>query len=241
VFLFDNSEQIVKVSATTPTQPATTLLPNLIHSPSFTTHIASHHPSSTSVLPPPTTKTPQPLPFPCPSSHACLSNHSAASTGCKLDSPTLQHDASTSVGTPSGSSSASSYLASVQVPTGFASADIPVAAASPLLAADSLTASSAGLNLVVNFSFYPLQQDTSLPPSSPASPPLISRHLMVLRSRQPKTANLVASTATDTASTRVLLSPSSKPLAFFDADRYAIWHDAMYNEIKALHSNHIGL
>ena len=129
-------------------------------------------------------------------------------------------------------------MASVQAATGSASIDIPIAAASSLLAADSLTASSAGLNLVVDFSSYPLHQDTSLPPSSPASPPLISHHPMVLRLRQPKTANLVASTAADTASTRVLLSPFSEPLAFSNADRYAVWHDAICDEIKALHSNH---
>jgi len=61
---------------------------------------------------------------------------------------------------------------------------------------------------------------------------------MVLRSQQPKTANLVASVAAATTSTRVLLSPSSKPLAFSDAEKYAVWHDAMCDEIKALRSNH---
>jgi hypothetical protein len=71
---------------------------------------------------------------------------------------------------------------------------------------------------VVDLSSYPLQQDTSLTPSSPTSPPLLSRHPMVLQPRQPKTTNLVASTTADTASTRVLLSPSSEPLAFSDAD-----------------------
>ena len=157
VFPFDNSEQIAKVSATTLTQHATALLPNLIHSPLFTTHTAPHHPSSTFALPPPTTKTLQPPPFPCPSSHTCLSNHSATRTGCKSISPTLQHDASTGVGTPYGSSSASPYLANVQAVTESTSADYPVVALSPLLAADSPTASSAGLNLVVNFSSYPLQ------------------------------------------------------------------------------------
>lgn len=93
-------------------------------------------------------------------------------------------------------------------------------------------------SLVVDFSSYLLQQDTSLPPSSPVSPPLISRHPMVLRSQQPKTANLVASVAAATTSTRVLLSPSSKPLAFSDAEKYTVWHDAMCDEIKALRSNH---
>jgi hypothetical protein len=61
---------------------------------------------------------------------------------------------------------------------------------------------------------------------------------MVLRPRQPKTTNLVAFTAADTASTRVLLSPSSEPLAFSDADKYVVWHDAMCDEIKALRANH---
>ena len=40
VFPFDNSEQIAKVSTTPPTQPATALLPNLLHSPLLTTHTA---------------------------------------------------------------------------------------------------------------------------------------------------------------------------------------------------------
>jgi len=157
VFPFDNSEQITKVLVTTHTQHATALLPNLIHSPLFTTYTAPHNPSSTFSLPPPTTKTLQPPPFPCPSSHACLSNHSATSPGCKSISFTLQHDAFTGVRTPYGSSSTSPYLACVQAVTESTSADYPVAAPSPLLVADSPTASSAGLNLVVDFSSYLLQ------------------------------------------------------------------------------------
>jgi len=74
-----------------------------------------------------------------------------------------------------------------------------------------------------------------LPPSFLVSPPLISQHHMVLRPRQPKTTNLVAAII---ASLRVLHSSSSEPLAFFDADRYTVWHDAMCDEIKALRSNH---
>jgi hypothetical protein len=61
---------------------------------------------------------------------------------------------------------------------------------------------------------------------------------MVLRPRQLKTANLVGSAATLTASPQVLHSPSFEPLSFFVADRYAIWHDALCDEIKALRSNH---
>jgi len=60
---------------------------------------------------------------------------------------------------------------------------------------------------------------------------------IILRPRQPKTANLVASAAANPASTRVLYSPSSEPLAFSDAGRYAVWHNAMCDEIAALRSN----
>jgi len=75
-------------------------------------------------------------------------------------------------------------------------------------------------------------------PTSLASPPLLSRHPMVLRPRQPKTANMVASTVADIAATRVLLSPFFEPRTFSDADKYVAWHDAMSDEIKVLRSNH---
>jgi len=61
---------------------------------------------------------------------------------------------------------------------------------------------------------------------------------MVLRPRQPKTANMVASATTNIAATRVLLSPSFEPLSFSDADKYVVWHDVMCDGIKALRSNH---
>ena len=61
---------------------------------------------------------------------------------------------------------------------------------------------------------------------------------MTLRPRQPKTANLVASATATSTSTRVLYSPSSEPFAFSDADRYAVWHNAMCDEIAALRENH---
>jgi hypothetical protein len=60
---------------------------------------------------------------------------------------------------------------------------------------------------------------------------------MTLRPRQPKIANLVASAATTSISTRVLHSPSSEPFVFSDADQYAVWHNAMCDEIVALRSN----
>jgi len=112
------------------------------------------------------------------------------------------------------------YLASDNAIVDSASTISLIYADSPLLAADSPLAPSASLNLVVYFSFYPLQQNTSFPPFSPASPPLISRHPMVLRPWQLKITNPVASAVT--ASFRVLHSPSSEPLALFDADRYAV-------------------
>ena len=90
---------------------------------------------------------------------------------------------------------------------------------------------------MVDLSYYQLPQVSSLPLSSPASPPTRSRHPMTLRPRQPKTSNLVASAATTSTSTRVLYSPSSKPFVFSDADRYAVWHNAMCDEITALRTN----
>jgi len=230
MFPFDNYEQIAKVSSIPLTQTATTVLPNLLHSPLFPTHTA---------LPPQTAHPPQHSPFSYPSSHTCLSNHSAADTTCKSVTPTFQREPTAGVGTTSSSSSAPPHLASVQAATDSASVDRLVSTASPLLMADTPLTLSAGLDLVVDFSSYLLQQDILWPSSSSVPPPLTSKHHMVLRSRQLKTANLAASAAPVTASPRVLHSPSSEPLAFSDADKYVVWHNAMCDEIKALHSNHI--
>jgi hypothetical protein len=60
---------------------------------------------------------------------------------------------------------------------------------------------------------------------------------MTLRPRQPKTTNLVASAAATSTSIRVLYSPSSEPFSFSDADRYAVWHNAICDEITALREN----
>jgi histone deacetylase 1/2 len=105
-----------------------------------------------------------------------------------------------------------------------------------VLAAASSSSSPAGLQLMVDLSSYQLPQVSSLPPSSHTSPLASSRHPMTLRPRQAKTANLVASAAATSASTRVLHSPSSEPFACSDADRYAVWHNAMCDEIAALRS-----
>jgi hypothetical protein len=149
-----------------------------------------------------------------------------------LVSSGFQHDTYAGVGLTCCSTFASLYSASTKTTTGSASA------ASPLLVADSSSTSLAELNLVVDFSSYPLQQGTILPPSLPASSPLVSKHPIVLRPRQLKTVNLVASVAAVPNSSRVMLSPTSKPIAFSNADMYVVWHDVMYDEIKDLHSNH---
>jgi len=123
------------------------------------------------------------------------------------------------------------------IPADPVSANSPSSADSPMLEAASSSSSPTGLQLMVDLSSYQLPQVSSLPPSSPASPLARSSHPMTLRPRQPKTANLAASVAATSASTRVLHSPSSEPFAFFDADRYAVWHNAMCDEIAALRSN----
>jgi hypothetical protein len=117
------------------------------------------------------------------------------------------------------------------------SADSPSSVDSPMLEAASSSSSPAGLQLMVDLSSYQLPQVSSLPPSSPASPPARNNHPMTLKPRQPKTANLAASAAATSASTRVLHSPSSEPFAFSDANRYAVWHNAMCDEIAAMRSN----
>jgi len=109
-------------------------------------------------FPPQTARPLQHSPLSYPSSHPCLSNHSAADITCKSVTPTFQRDPSAGVGTTSGSSSAPLYLASVQAATDSTSADSLVSAASPLLAADSPLTHSAGLDLAVDFSSYPLQR-----------------------------------------------------------------------------------
>ncbi|XP_073262717.1 uncharacterized protein [Populus alba] len=234
VFPFDKSEQIAQVPSQTHTPSPITILPNLNLSPLFTAQNPSP-PASASALPLLPTQAPQPPYFPCRSPHASLSNHIVAAPGCSSVFPVLQHGVLAHSGRSSGSSSAPLFSA-----TNSASADSASAASSPLTAASSPD-SSPGLNLVVDLSAYPLHHDTSVMPPPPASQPVLNRHPMILRSRQPKHAHMVssaASAASTAAISRVLLSPSSEPVAFSDADKYVAWHDAMCDEIKALRSNH---
>jgi histone deacetylase 1/2 len=229
VFPFDNSEQIAKVSTTIPIPPATVTLPNLLNHPPPPTSI--NHPNSPqhTALPLQTATQPQLATIPWPSSHACLSNPYDVGLSRKLISS--PHG----LGALSSPSSASPTLASI--PTDSVSADSPSSADSPILEVASSSSSPAGLQLMVDLSYYQLPQVSSLPPSSSTSLPARSTHPMTLRPRQPKIANLAASAAATSASTRVLHSPFFEPFAFFDADRYAIWHNAMCDEIAALRSN----
>jgi len=176
VFSFDNSEQIAKVSTTTPTPPATITLPNLLNHPPPPTFTSHPHSPQHSALPLQTATRPQPPPIPWPSSHACLSNpYDAGSDRQLISSP---HG----LGALSSPSSASPSLAST--PTASVSASSPSSADSHVLEAASLSSSPAGLQLMVDLSSYQLPQVSSLQPSSLASPPTLSRHPMTLRPRQ---------------------------------------------------------
>jgi hypothetical protein len=92
---------------------------------------------------------------------------------------------------------------------------------------------------MVYFSSYPLQQETNMSSSLSASPQIVSRHPMVIHSRQSKTANLGVFAATISHASRVMSSPTSEPIVFSDADMYEVWHDVMRDEIQALRFNHI--
>ena len=95
----------------------------------------------------------------------------------------------------------------------------------------SSSISSLGLNLCVDLSQFSLQQATTSESATP--PPAARTHSMVLRPRVSKTANFSVSPAS-----RVVSLPQQEPLSFKDANRYLIWHNAMIEEIKALHGNH---
>jgi hypothetical protein len=127
-------------------------------------------------------------------------------------------------------------IASFQV---CSTASIGSAAGSPSSAAanfGSLADPSAGLQLFVDLSFYPLQQ---LPSSESSTPRSTTRHhSMVLRPWLPKTALLIVSATFSTAPiSRVMSSSTFELIAFSDADRYEAWYGAMRDEIQALRSN----
>jgi hypothetical protein len=204
VFPFNIFEQIAQSTSHSPSDLA--ILPNLLISPLFHSHmLATSHlvhsyapPSHTPV----STHPQQPNNSPHPSPRACLSNNHTAGIGIGL-TPALQPIRSILLGSPG----------------------CPIIV-SPLSCSDASAVNSAsvstdGLSLVVDLFSYSLQQD---PPSySPlhASPPMVSRHPMVLHSGQLKTTNLIAFSAiTDTPTSRVVSPPAYEPLTFFDVDRY---------------------
>jgi len=122
----------------------------------FYTPTTPHYHSSTCTQPPLYAPPQKPHPFPSPSPHACLSNHYTTGTGCRAVSFGFQHDTSADVRTIPCSSSASPCSASAKIATNFTFTINPTSTASPLLMANSSSTLSVGLNLVVDFSSYPL-------------------------------------------------------------------------------------
>ncbi|KAJ6733370.1 hypothetical protein OIU74_005177 [Salix koriyanagi] len=94
-----------------------------------------------------------------------------------------------------------------------------------------------GLNLCVDLSTYSLPQLQST--TLPSSPPPTRKHPMVLRPRQPKTANFssISTTSPSTTTSREVTPSAHEPLSFREADRYLCWHTAMKDEIAALYEN----
>jgi len=91
--------------------------------------------------------------------------------------------------------------------------------------------SSHGMNLCVDLSKFQLQQIPASFDNNSSQPAHL--HPMVLRPRPPKDANFSVAT-----SSRVATLPQQEPFSFKDANRYLVWHNAMQEEIQALHSNH---
>jgi len=224
VFSCNKLEQIVQSTPHSSNQSDISLLPNLLNSPLFHTSIDyTTHSCAPSPHTPIFAHPHQPYTSPCPSPYTCLSNNYIASTGIGSAPSTLQRIKSVVIGSPS-------YLTIT----------------SPLFASNASTASSAStvnfaststdrLNLVVNLSSYPLQQDSLLYSSLPTLLPMVSRHHMALHLRQQKIANLTDFSATTTTpATWVMSFLNTEPIAFSDADIYEVWHGVIRDEIQVL-------
>ena len=217
VFLLAKSEQITPLTSIS-TQP--THLPTLITSLIFHPAAPPLTPPSSSVAPlapqtqPPTSS---PLFATIPPSHnhalmspsACFSDDHYACTS----SPSSELYLSKSVTTASTYSMASS-LSSTAVNTGF------------------LVDPSASIQLFDDLSSFLLQLLPSLESSPPRS--AAHQHLMVLHPLLSKTTLLTASAASCVALISLIMSsPTSEPIAFFDANRYEACHGVMCDEIQA--------
>lgn len=133
---------------------------------------------------------------------ACFSDDHYACTS----SPPLELHLSKSVTTASTDSMAGSHL--------FAAVNT-----------SSLADPSAGLQIFVDLSSFPLQ----LLPSSESSFPWSAacQHSMVLRPLLSKTALLIAFVASSAALiSQIMFSPTIEPIAFSDANRYEVCHGA---------------
>ena len=87
-----------------------------------------------------------------------------------------------------------------------------------------------GLDLCVDLSHFSLQQGQD---SVSSTQPQVARtHSMVLRPCSSKTANLSVLSASRSPSL-----PQQEPVSFKATDKYLIWHKAMQEELRALHSN----
>nr|XP_034926763.1 putative disease resistance protein RGA4 [Populus alba] len=79
----------------------------------------------------------------------------------------------------------------------------------------------------------PVSPDVALSSAgSPTSGVVARTYSMVLRPRSSKTANLTVLSAS-----RSTFLPQQEPVSFKVADKYLIWHKAMQEELRALHSN----
>ena len=118
-------------------------------------------------------------------------------------------------------------------PTGSSSRFASPAQPSPLLrpsTPSSSPISPLGLDLCIDLSHFSLQEGQD---SVSSTQPQVERtHSMVLRPRSSKTANLSALSASRSTSL-----PQQEPVSFKAADKYLIWHKAMQEELRALHSN----
>jgi len=146
VFPFDNSEQIAKVSTTTPIPPATITFPVLLNHPPPPT--STRHPNSPqhSVLPLQTATRPQPPTILWPSSHACLFN--------PYDAGLVRQLVSSPHGLGALYSPSSTSPTMARIPADSVSAYSPSSTDNPVLEAASSSSSPAGLQLMVDLSSY---------------------------------------------------------------------------------------
>jgi len=164
VFSFDKSEYIAQPTSPFPSNPT--------HLPSFLIYLLFHSPMLATSYDIVFSHPQHPTSFAFSLPNACFSNNYTAGT-----SPTpsnLHRNRYWFLSSPTVNSELSGSDASA-TSSAFRSAFID------------------GFDLVVDISYYPLQQHHHQSLTLIASPSVVSRHLMVLHPKLPKTANLIAS------------------------------------------------